>query len=154
MSLSSLAERCAGPNILPAFPGSWCEDNLPSSTRGWRPGCRRIAPLNLTWRRLSRPPSFCRPCPGAHPVPSTDGSSKGPELQRRPGSPWHRGFRDAKRVEELEVSASTEGAACEAGPTEVPKTLKCILWNALRGTPRSRELLNGQCTFWREYRPY
>ncbi len=31
---------------------------------------------------------------------------------------------DAKRVEELKVSPSTEGAACESGPTKVPKTLR------------------------------
>ncbi len=37
---------------------------------------------------------------------------------------WYEGVRGAKHVEELEVSASTEGAACEAGPTEIPKTLR------------------------------
>ncbi len=91
MSPLGLAERCKGPNILPAFTGSWCEGNLPSSTRGQRPVCRRTAPPNLSWRHLLRPSSFCRPCPGARPIPSTDGSSKGPELQCRPGSPWNGG---------------------------------------------------------------
>ncbi len=124
MSPLGLAERCKGPNILPAFTGSWCEGNLPSSTRGQRPVCRRTAPPNLSWRHLLRPSSFCRPCPGARPIPSTDGSSKGPELQCRPGSPWNGGVCNAKHVEKLEVSASTEGAACESGPTEVPKTLR------------------------------
>ncbi len=121
---SGPTEKCEGPNILPPFPGSWCEGDLPFSTRGQKPVFRRTAPPNLSWRHLSRPPSFCRPSPWARPIPSTDGFSKGTELQRRPGSPWHGVIRDPKRVEELEVSAGTEGAACEAGPTEVPKTLR------------------------------
>ncbi len=121
---SGLAERCEGPNILPTFPGSWCEGNLPTLTRGRRPFCRRTVPPNLSWRHLSRPPSFCRSCPGARPVPSTDGSSKGLELQRRPGSPWNGGVRYAKHVEERQFSASTEWATCEADPAEQPKTLR------------------------------
>ncbi len=31
---SGLAESCKGPNILPAFPGSWCEADPPLSTSG------------------------------------------------------------------------------------------------------------------------
>ncbi len=64
MSPLGLAERCKGPNILPAFKGSWCEGNLPSSTRGQGRFAVAQRPPNLSWRHLLRPSSFCRPCPG------------------------------------------------------------------------------------------
>ncbi len=95
----------------PAFPGSLCEgnpsffDQRPKAdlSSHCTPQSKLEASVETTFLLQTMP----RGTP--HSIPSTDGSSKGPELQRRPGSPWHGGIRDAKRVEELEVSASTEG---------------------------------------------
>ncbi len=118
------------------------------STKGPKPVYHRTALPNLRWKRLLRPPSFCIWYTRARPIPSTEGLSKGPELWRRPGSPWHGGIRDAKHGEELEVSASIEGSTCKAGPTELPGTgwPWSIFWNVLRG--RDAPILNEAMSCW------
>ncbi len=45
---SDLTEKFEGQNILPAFPGSWCEGDLPFSIRGRKPVFRHTAPPNLS----------------------------------------------------------------------------------------------------------
>ncbi len=101
----------------------------------------------VSWKHLLRPPSFCRPDPGARPVPSTEGFSKGPELQRRPGSLWHGGVCYAKRVEDLEVSASTEAWSRLSWSTKDAEAMRpSILWNALRGW--GAPILNEAASCW------
>ncbi len=76
----------------------------------------RTAPPNLCWMRLSWQLSCCRPFQWPRPSPSIVGSSRGPGLSHKPGSPWCAGVRDTMRRVEPTVSTSVGGATCEAGP--------------------------------------
>ncbi len=138
-----------GPNLLPAFPGSWYEGNSPSFDQYT---VEQHSP-NLSWRRLSRPPAFCRPSPGARPIPSIYGSNKGARaatqawltVTRR--HPWRQACGGTQGFSQYwrDHMWSRPNWSTEDAEAMRPS----ILWNALRGWGT-----HDQCMFWRENRPH